>query len=180
MSDKLKLALHLHSLGFSILPLWPSKRPAVKWKKLQTQRATAADLLRWFVKHPWRPGIITGRLSGLVAVDCDNEEAVEAYCCVGQAFTPLQQQTKRGRHFLFAFPDREVRNTVRLGGYKIDRRGEGGYVVAYYQALDWTRDDLLAAPEYIEPFPSRPLPAGRDTASSTGPYDLPEFSWPVG
>ena len=47
-----KLAHHLWSEGFSILPLAAgTKRPVVKWKRLQTERCSFSELQEWFLHN---------------------------------------------------------------------------------------------------------------------------------
>ena len=144
-----RLACHLYDLGLQVLPLWGNKRPAIKWKRLQTERCTERDLADWFLRKNWRPGIVTGKLSGIVVVDCDSQEVAKDYATPDAS--PVQQATKKGRHFVYAWPGWEARNKQRLGGLPLDVRGQGGYVVAYDDARKWKPEDFQAMPEYFEP-----------------------------
>ena len=150
MTNRYELAEHLYSLGFSVLPLSDKKTPVVKWKPLQTQRCSPADLVEWFQDRGFRPGIITGELSGVVVVDCDDADATARVEAAG-ATSPTQQQTRRGRHYVFRHPGSDTRNRRSVGGRAVDVRGDGGYVVAYDDAGSWTSDDIESAPVYREP-----------------------------
>ena len=57
MTNRYELAEHLYSLGFSVLPLSDKKTPVVKWKPLQTQRCTPADLVEWFQDRGFGPAL---------------------------------------------------------------------------------------------------------------------------
>ena len=144
-----QLAKHLHGLGFSLLPL-AAKVPTVKWKRLQGVRCTESDLHTWFAEHDWRPGIITGGLSGGVVVECDAHATAAGIGRAGWG-SPTQQATRRGRHFVFRHPGQHTRNRRRVGGVPVDIRGDGGYVVAYDDAAAWTAHGIAAAPIYSEP-----------------------------
>lgn len=145
-----ELALHLYDLGFSVLPVNPrSKVPCVKWKPLQTERATRDQIDEWFSGKRRRVGIITGCLSGIVAVDCDNPSET------APQETSLQQATKRGRHYVYRHPGRHVKNRQAVGGRPIDFRGDGGYILAYQDSAEWSKDDIESAPVYDWAFTER-------------------------
>ncbi len=140
----LDLARHLASEGFCVLPLLPGgKRPAIRWKRLQTERPTDAELVEWFDHHDYEPGIVTGELSGITVIDCDSPEAV-ATCEATGITSSMTQRTRRGLHLVYRWNGE--RNTVRLNGMPgVDRRGEGGYVRAYADSAAWTRAAVEAA-----------------------------------
>lgn len=156
-----QFARHLYNLGFSIIPLrFDTKIPVVKWKRYQIERCTPQDLVRWFGDFNMEGhhiGIITGAVSGIVAVDCDDADAVDAlldYTCTDGAIDEslVCQRTRRGMHFIYRHPGVDTRNTVRCLGAKVDVRGDGGYIRAYADAFNWTPTELSLAPVY------RPLP----------------------
>ena len=147
-------AKHLYSLGMSLIPVNPdTKIPAVRWKLYQTERCTPADLRQWFQWSGFAIGIVTGELSGIVAIDCDDLDAIDTlldYTCSGDVIEEslCRQHTKRGMHFIYRHPGTDTRNTVRLLGAKIDRRADGGYIRAYADSQRWTVGDLATAPVY--------------------------------
>lgn len=117
--------------GWPIIPLF-GKLPAIPaWKEYQSRIPTAREVERWFADRK-RPtsgiGVVTGKLSGLVVVDCDSQEDA-AYWEQHYQKSPLVVLTGgHGVHFYYAMPDGvEVRNRAGVLGRKIDIRGEGGY-----------------------------------------------------
>ena len=150
MTPEYNIATRLHSLGFSLLPLHGNKRPAVKWKRLQSQRCSEEELFLWFVEYRWRPGIVTGEVSGIVVVDCDDCSGSDSHNFIisQPSRSIVRQDTPRGTHFVFRHPGERIRNATQLHGHKIDIRGDGGYVVAYPDSSDWTNDCISSAPIY--------------------------------
>lgn len=139
--DTFRIALHLHELGFSLLPIY-EKRPVRKWKPLQYERIDLHTLVHWFYSQQYEPGIITGELSGIIAVDYD--EGIET----GDQASTVTQRTKRGVHHIFRHPGYHCGNRQRVDGRRVDVRGDGGYIKAYPDCLNWTDNSLLDAPVY--------------------------------
>ena len=124
-------AVDYHARGWSVIPL-RGKRPSIaSWSQYQHHHPTTSDLRRWFSITDTNLGIITGRLSGLVVVDCDTWQDAQFW---EQQFppTPLRSSTGGGGvHYYYRYPKvYEVRNRVGLWARRIDLRGDGGYVVA--------------------------------------------------
>mgnify|MGYP001229959850 CR=1 FL=1 len=144
-NPRFTLAFGLVSEGFSVIPLCrDGKRPTRKWKQYQYRQPTAAEMVEWFVDNDFCPAIVTGEISGITVIDCDSIDAIEAMLAAGTE-SRLTQSTKRGRHFIFRHSGE--RNTVRVNGIQgVDRRGEGGYVKAYPDSGNWTREDVLLSP----------------------------------
>tara|TARA_B100000809_G_scaffold38596_1_gene33744 strand:- start:883 stop:1359 length:477 start_codon:yes stop_codon:yes gene_type:complete len=149
MVEHLELARHLFGLGFSVLPLGENKVPVRKWKRLQTERCTTDDLIEWFGRWKYRPGVVTGELSGIVVVDCDDAIATKT---VERAefSSDTQQRTRRGRHFIYRHPGYRTKNRRNVCGRAIDVRGDGGYIVAYPAAINWTKKQITNCPCYCE------------------------------
>ena len=82
---------------------------------------------------PRNIGIVTGAVSNLIVIDCDNSEAM-AWADVHLPATPWRVRTARGEHRGYRHPGGLYPNTVRIETgdpeIKIDVRGDGGYVVA--------------------------------------------------
>lgn len=136
------LAYGLLSEGLSVIPLLAGgKMPARRWKSYQYEHATIAELVQWFVENDYEPAIVTGEISNITVIDCDNADAVDD-CIASGIESPMKQRTKRGVHFVFRFGGE--RNTVRVNGIDgVDRRGEGGYVKAYPDSGAWTAESIL-------------------------------------
>jgi hypothetical protein len=114
--------------GFSVIPIGNSKKPLVKWERYQTQHATMDEVAEWFQKWPnANIGIVTGAISGLVAVDADGPKG-ETWIEAHLPPTAVYQKTGKGKHAIYAHPGYEVRNRGRLAP-EVDIRGDGGYIV---------------------------------------------------
>ncbi len=118
--------------GWPVIPLI-GKLPTVSWKEYQSRLPGLEELTTWFDGNnlPTGIGVVTGRVSGLVVVDCDSLEDAE-YWTGEHGLSSLVAETGGGGvHIYYAMPkETEVRNRARLFGRKIDIRGEGGYVTA--------------------------------------------------
>jgi hypothetical protein len=116
--------------GWSVIPL-RGKRPALaSWKEFQIRRLTEEELPPWCADPTINLGIVTGKISGLIAVDCDTPEDA-AFWLNGYPASPLVVQTGRGgKHIYYQMPDVLIGNRTRILGRNIDLRGEGGYCVA--------------------------------------------------
>lgn len=120
--------------GWSVVPLW-GKLPAISaWKEYQSRLPTPGEVEAWFlteVQPPSGLGIVTGKLSRLVVVDCDSP-ADATYWQENFPGSPLLVATGGGGvHFYYELNDgAQVRNRAKLFGRKIDIRGEGGYATA--------------------------------------------------
>lgn len=144
-NDRFALAFGLVCEGFCVIPLLSdSKRPARQWKEYQYRLPTMQELVSWFIDHDFSPAIVTGEISGITVIDCDDADALDQ-CLDNGLESSLGQTTRRGRHMVFRHSGE--RNTVRVNGWEgVDRRGEGGYVAAYRDSGHWTREAVLMAP----------------------------------
>lgn len=122
------------ALGWSLIPLF-GKMPALpSWKEYQQRLPSSQELATWFSdvgRPPSGLGVVTGRLSRLVVVDCDSE-ADAAFWSKTYPSSPLVVLTGGGGiHFYYAMPEGgEVRNRAGVLRRRIDIRGEGGYATA--------------------------------------------------
>jgi len=75
---------------------------------------------------------VTGAVSGLVVVDCDNEAGI-AWANAHLSPTPIKVRTAKGEHWYYQHPGGRVRNKVRINtgdpAVAIDVKADGGYVV---------------------------------------------------
>lgn len=153
----LDAALDYYERGWSVIPISPeTKRPLIKWKDYQATQPTEAEIYAWW--EQWADAdiaILTGALSGLVVVDCDNEDAQHAAFDAGMR-SPIRVKTRRGMHLYFLHPRDGIRRGPRAGGNSrgedwpringLDFRGDGSYAVLppskgytwdYPAGLDW-------------------------------------------
>lgn len=133
--------------GWTIIPLsLQSKKPLIGWKKYQTQPTTIEEVDDWFdngvrtdsgnVVPIFNLALVTGAISGVIVLDCDNEKAVE-YAEKNDLTSPFVVHTARGKHFYFSHPQHGQKFTNQAGGVTrnwpdvegLDLRGDGGYVV---------------------------------------------------
>lgn len=141
MSDKmLNAALEYLDEGLSVIPiLAETKRPAIRWKEYQSRLPTEEEITQWFTTWPEANiAVVTGELSGVVIVDCDNDEALNAAISCGMR-SPISVSTKRGCHLWFAHPKDGKRRGPRAGGNStgvdwprtngLDFRGDGSYAL---------------------------------------------------
>ena len=136
-------ALQYCEMGLSVIPLRPrDKKPLIVWEPYQERRAEAAKIWQWWTKWPdANIGIVTGKVSGLVVIDCDSREAMKtATSFIRQNVLekiPLVS-TAKGFHLYFRHPGNlEIGNRGDLfkdpspqKKNRVDVRGDGGYVVA--------------------------------------------------
>lgn len=96
------------------------------WKSFQFRKPSDEEIRDWARLYPdANIAVVTGAVSGLLVIDNDGEDPP----------VPMRQtcsvRTARGLHYYFQYPtDHGFRNQVRIGGRKVDVRGEGGYVLA--------------------------------------------------
>jgi hypothetical protein len=127
----LAYALQYLELGWSVIPVRSrTKYPTVHWGTYQARRPTEAEVRAWFSGSEVNSiGIVTGAISGLTIVDCDNADALALARQLGLPRTP-SVKTARGWHFYFTFKggSRNFQKRRDLPG--LDLRSEGGYVLA--------------------------------------------------
>jgi DNA-binding NarL/FixJ family response regulator len=167
-------------MGWSVVPLrLDDKSPLVKWTDNQTRRATAADLDEWEkVFGTFGLGVITGSISGIVILDCDNTDALDFAINEPGLDSKLQVQTTRGAHLYFKHPGVPVQNKVGGQGRDwpsikgLDLRGDGGLVVVpptvkfakdgsvkhIYQWAHSPSINLRTAVEWLTPWPGIKAP----------------------
>jgi hypothetical protein len=140
-------ALQYLAMGWSIIPVGiDTKTPCIQWAQYQERRPTQEEVEGWFDRGVpdgkgglttiFNIGIVTGAISNLVVLDCDNDEAVAYAVTDADAWSVVGVKTSRGRHFYFAHPGGRVQNAVGGTAHNwpavsgLDLRGDGGYVVA--------------------------------------------------
>tara|TARA_Y100000593_G_scaffold50371_1_gene94908 strand:+ start:1511 stop:3730 length:2220 start_codon:yes stop_codon:yes gene_type:complete len=125
-------AVRYSQKGLSVLP-WAyingSKRPALRWKELQTRRLTDQEINNWWREHPaHNVGVVTGAISNLVVLDADDDDAID-WVMANIPETAWAVRTGRGMQFGYRHPGEGiVRNRAKINGMNLDLRGDGGYV----------------------------------------------------
>lgn len=129
----LEAALFYTRLGWNVIPLFPrGKKPAVtSWQKWQKEKVTESQVGAWWGKYPdANIGIITGAVSGIIALDVDGKDGERSLKQVAQGVPPTPiSQTGKGYHYIFLHPGGVLHNFAgKMPG--LDFRGDGGYIVA--------------------------------------------------
>ena len=119
---------------FNYIPLKPkSKAPIVQtWQMYQKEKVSPKLLEAWKKAFPncnW--GIVTGKISGIVVIDVDDEEALDNLgFSLDKLNTPIVK-TGKGYHIYFKHPGDDITVPNKVGILPhVDVRGDGGYVVA--------------------------------------------------
>ena len=154
----LDAALQYAERGWSILPIGPEKKPAVRrWKRYQSQPPSQPTLRCWF-KRPNLNGlaVICGPVSGgLVVRDFDDEAAYE--CWAGEhpelAAKLPTVRTARGQHLFFTVPGLHKILTVKVNSITTGELRAAGYVL-----LPPSKHPVGQIYTWVNPLPEGPLP----------------------
>lgn len=182
---RLSAALEYLEQGWSIIPIKPdTKRPAIEWREYQTRPPTEEEVTDWWTRWPEHDiAIVTGELSGIVIVDCDNEDAQHAAFDAGMR-SIIKVKTKRGTHLYFKHPRDGMRRGPRAGSNVrtvdpdwpripgLDFRGDGSYALlppsrGYSWDFDQSIFDYDEMPLWKDWRPSIPDEAPHSFAFST-------------
>jgi len=160
------------------------KHPNVgtRWETKATINETT--IRRWFGgTDACNIGIMTGRASGLVVVDVDDEEAYVEAQAMGLPDT-LAVSTGRGKHFLYRHPGDDIPNGAKLFGLNIDVRGDGGQIVAppstHYSGRVYRWDNEIEPaplPEWVTLREPVPAPSKTGGMSLVGIFDEKALDW---
>jgi len=131
----LKAALEYIGAGYSVIPLQPNDKKPISgfmWAQYNERIATSEEVIQWWTRYPSANiGIITGRISGIVAVDIDTEKGGDYNSVYEVMPTGMISQTGSGGfHLIYDYPyleEEPIKNAVTEG---IDIRSDRGYIVA--------------------------------------------------
>ncbi len=165
-NDAIKILSEYVRLGFAIIPIKSGEKKAlVKWECYQEKPATLEQVLEWYELFPncnW--AVITGNVSDVIVVDCDNPTALQ----VAEEYeitSGASVKTPHGYHYYFLHPhDNKLRKTisghVSKGTYwpqvkGLDLRYEGGYaLIPPSKGYEWEieledlSDELIKYPDW--------------------------------
>lgn len=130
-------ALEYLDRGWSVIPVREkAKRPAVPWKKYQSECVSESTLHDWFRRKPeYNVAIVTGALSGLVVLDVDprhgGNDSLKKLESEHGALPPTMESITGGggRHVYFSHPGGDIPNRANIEP-GLDLRGDGGCIVA--------------------------------------------------
>ena len=143
--------------GLSFFPLKRnSKQPAVEWKEFQARRPTEEEVRAWFGgEDAPGAGIVLGPVSGVVVIDPDDQEQLDAVRAEGLD-SPTFVRTGSGNfHFYFLDPGGHLPAFVHPRGVRVELKRGGHYVVAPGSL----HPDTGRPYEMLGPWPPPPLPA---------------------
>jgi len=120
-------ALEYLKMGYSIIPTNGKVSALPSWKKYQEVLPTEAEINQWWNNNSnANIGLITGKISGIVALDFDGESVPEELEKLNVA---ISQTSPNHFHLFFKYPNITIRNSVKYNGKDMDIRGDGGYVI---------------------------------------------------
>jgi putative DNA primase/helicase len=164
VTQRRDMALHYHdNHNWSVIPISSTgdKKPLIRWKPLQTERAERSEVVAYFDDFPRaNVGIITGELAGIFVVETDSEEAHEWMQGKEMPHGPVAQSSKPYKlHYYLKHPGFRVANSVSQIYPNVDVRGDGGYVCAppsrhhsgatYQWITSPDEADVPGAPEWL-------------------------------
>lgn len=160
-TNSLQEAQRLDGWGFNVFPAgYQDKAPLVKWKQYQDRRTT--EMLKLWFSGP-RPSnwwVATGRISGVVVLDIDSEQAEEYWQqrLPDELAATTCSRTAKGHHYWFAISTDDLvpswSHHDEATGLQWDVRAEGTGVVAppsvheSGHVYEWIRD-----PSHLQPLP---------------------------
>ncbi len=156
--NNMQAALHYRDKGLSVIPIRPDKKPCTQWTEFQRRLATEAEIREWWAKWPKaNVGIVTGEISGVFVVDCDNEEAYQKIQeLLPDNFISCIVKSPRGYHIYLLYSANQTIGNATGIMPNVDIRGEGGYIIAppsinaEGKAYSWMQglsiDELAPAP----------------------------------
>ena len=91
----------------------------------------AEEIDTWWSKWPGAMiGIVTGEISGLLVIDCDNEAAYQKIQeLLPDSFLTCIAKTPRGYHIYLVYPKGQRIGNAAAIMQGVDVRGEGGYAI---------------------------------------------------
>ena len=124
-------------MGYSVIPVFGKSRPgsekvaAVPWKVFQQRQATENEIDQWYNQNAFAGlAIITGRISGLVVLDFDDEVMAQAFARQLPHLTQTRTIRSGSRglpHYYYRMPAHLNIGTRKCPG--VDLQAEGRYVV---------------------------------------------------
>lgn len=120
----------LAELGLSVFSLPRGRKESkMSWKQFQIDFPSEEQIASWdeHGQH-LNVAIVTGRLSNVIVLDIDGDDGQNLIDSLDLPKTPTVR-TSKGQHRYFRYPKADIRNSTRVGGVKLDIRGEGGYAV---------------------------------------------------
>lgn len=128
---RLDAALNYLKMGLSIIPVRKTKLPYLEsWKVYQERYPTVDEVNEWWSKWPdANIALITGALSGIVALDLDIKHGRSSKDFIIPP-TASARSGSGGEHFFFKYPTvSPVMTKAGISGEGVDIRADGGYIL---------------------------------------------------
>jgi hypothetical protein len=147
--------------GYSVIPVRRAhakkeRIPLVKWSIYQSLRPTAGEVRAWWAAWPdANPVVVTGSLSGIIALDVDGAEGLAWLLAQDLPPTLTISRGAPGRyHFWFKYPGFRVSNKTLHP--QVEVKGDGG-LIPCPGALHWSgapyrvvrQLDIAACPAFL-------------------------------
>jgi hypothetical protein len=134
LTPMLRTALQLARRGLHVFPCNPAGKTPATLHGYKDATRDPAVIETWWRRVPsYNVAVATGRVSGIIVVDIDNEDAETRIKELEADYSPLpatvESITSRGRHLFFKCPEQEVRNSTGKVALGVDIRASGGYVL---------------------------------------------------
>lgn len=132
--NRLSAALALRKLGWNTVAAPPrGKSPMGSWKRWQTEIIPEREIRAMFAQGEPNLFVVTGSVSRLAVLDCDDEKAMEWWReRLGDVLDRTTQvPTSRGRHYYFRLkpgqvvPSRKSTNVEETGEWDLQAEGKG-------------------------------------------------------
>ena len=119
MQDKslLEAALDYQKRGFSVIPMGATviSQNEIKkfcrlpsWAEFQKRRPSEEEIRRWWTQWPDALiGVVCGRISGIIAIDTDTQEADEQFQSLlpERLVVPTCTTPRGGKHYIFSYQE---------------------------------------------------------------------------
>lgn len=167
MKSILDYALDYLSQGIPAIPSDPkTKAPLVKWSEYQTRLPTIEETKEMFRQFPRSMiSVVTGRISSIVVIDADSQEAVEKIEeHIPDSFeTVIDVSPRGGKHYWFLMNGIEYKSKTSIFE-KCDIKANGGVLCVppsrndtggeyrWLTQLDFKRSLLHPMPESLKKF----------------------------
>lgn len=158
---RLDAALHYLKMGLSIIPVKRTKLPYLEsWKIYQERYPTVEEVNEWWRRWPEANiALITGELSGIVALDLDIKHGRSSKDFIIPP-TASARSGSGGEHFFFKYPAvGPVMTKAGIQGEGVDIRADGGYIllapsVNENGSYEWTvplesKEDIADIPTWL-------------------------------
>jgi len=158
MENKYEIAMQYHRLGWNVIPIVAGgKTPSGEFKEYIERPQEDTDIYELFSEHTGNIALLTGKVSGIVAVDMDTYK--ENYSGINIFSTISVKSPRGGEHLYFRYEEGQG-NEAELKGIGI--RSTGYYVVLPPSEVggnfyEWKTEPTAENLKHIPPLPKNLL-----------------------